>query len=280
MKRFYDRHVRARRHFVVAAAGNLEPRASCARLLESHMDTGQRLPPAADPGAPDGWRRAPKPSGDDAGEARGPPSRRTSASGRTATRGSDPERFAFGVVNSALGGGMSSRLFQEIREKRGLAYSVYSYHSMFAETGLFCAVRGDHAVERARRSWPSSSGQIDAIAEGGLTEEELDRAKGHMKGSLVLSLEDTGGRMSRIGKSEISHGEILSVDEVAGADRRGDSDEASQAARRGVRPPHGADRGRPVRSRMRSTRSMPMAGRGRSPGRTAAPVALGAGARA
>ena len=59
----------------------------------------------------------------------------------------DPDRFAFGVVNAALGGGMSSRLFQEIREKRGLAYSAYSYHSQYAEAGLFCAYVGDDAGE-------------------------------------------------------------------------------------------------------------------------------------
>ena len=125
----------------------------------------------------------------------------------------DPRRFAFGVVNSALGGGMSSRLFQEIREKRGLAYSVYSYHTMFAETGLFAVYAGS-TPSKAHEVLQIARQEMRDIAGGGLSDEELERAKGHLKGSLVLSLEDTSGRMSRIGRSEISHGEILSVDEV------------------------------------------------------------------
>jgi predicted Zn-dependent peptidase len=112
-----------------------------------------------------------------------------------------------------LGGGMSSRLFQEIREKRGLAYSVYSYHSMFAETGLFSVYAGT-TPSKAHEVLSIVRGELRMIAEGGLTADELDRAKGHLKGSLVLSLEDTSGRMSRIARSEISHGEILSVDEI------------------------------------------------------------------
>jgi predicted Zn-dependent peptidase len=125
----------------------------------------------------------------------------------------DPDRFAFGVVNVALGGGMSSRLFQEVREKRGLAYSVYSYHSQFAETGLFCVYAGT-MPDRAKEVLAIVRRELEAIATDGLTDEELERSKGHLKGSLVLSLEETPSRMSRLGKSEIGLGEILSVDEV------------------------------------------------------------------
>ena len=123
------------------------------------------------------------------------------------------DRFAFGVVNAALGGGMSSRLFQEIREKRGLAYSVYSYHSMFAETGLFCVYAGT-APSKAHQVLTIVRDEMAQVASGGLAEDELERAKGHMKGSLVLSLEETAGRMSRLGKSELANGEILSVDQI------------------------------------------------------------------
>jgi predicted Zn-dependent peptidase len=108
---------------------------------------------------------------------------------------------------------MSSRLFQEIREKRGMAYSVYSYHTMFAETGLFSVYAGS-APSRASQVVDIARQELRDIAAGGLTDEELARAKGHLKGSLVLSLEDTSGRMSRIGRSEISQGEILSVDQL------------------------------------------------------------------
>jgi predicted Zn-dependent peptidase len=108
---------------------------------------------------------------------------------------------------------MSSRLFQEIREKRALAYAVGSYHSSFAETGMFCAYAGTTPA-RAKEVLAIMRKEMHDVAEHGLPADELERAKGHMKGSLVLSLEDTSGRMSRIGKSEIGHGEILSVDEL------------------------------------------------------------------
>jgi predicted Zn-dependent peptidase len=133
--------------------------------------------------------------------------------GTTGLRREDPRRFALGVLNGALGGGMSSRLFQEIREKRGLAYSVYSYASSHADTGLFgvyagCAPgRVDEVLDLCRE-------QLAAVAADGITDAELRRSKGQMRGSLVLGLEDTGSRMSRLGKGELVHGELLSVDEV------------------------------------------------------------------
>jgi predicted Zn-dependent peptidase len=125
----------------------------------------------------------------------------------------DADRFAFGVVNAALGGGMSSRLFQEVREKRGLAYTAYSYHSQYADAGLFCAYSGT-TPGKAKEVVSIMRGQIEDIAANGLAPDEFERAKSHMKGSLVLGLEDPGGRMSRLGKSEIGHGEILSVNQV------------------------------------------------------------------
>jgi predicted Zn-dependent peptidase len=125
----------------------------------------------------------------------------------------DDRRFALGVLNNALGGGMSSRLFQEIREKRGLAYSVYSYASQYAETGLFGVYVGcmpkkiDQVLDLCRT-------ELAAVGDGGISEEELARGKGQMRGSLVLGLEDTGSRMSRLGKSELVYGELMSVDEI------------------------------------------------------------------
>ena len=125
----------------------------------------------------------------------------------------DERRFALGVLNAALGGGMSSRLFQEVREKRGLAYSVYSYHAQYAETGLFgvyagCVPRKVDDVLGICRD------EIDKVAAAGITLEELERGKGQLRGSLVLGLEDTGARMSRVGKAELVHGEYLSVDQL------------------------------------------------------------------
>lgn len=114
----------------------------------------------------------------------------------------DPDRFAMGVVNTVLGGGMSSRMFQEIREKRGLAYSVYTYHQQYAETGFFGVYAGT-TPSKAREVLALARGQLEDVAANGVTDAELQRAKGSMKGSLVLSLEDSSSRMSRLGKSEI-----------------------------------------------------------------------------
>jgi predicted Zn-dependent peptidase len=148
----------------------------------------------------------------------------------------DPDRFAFGVVNNALGGGMSSRLFQEVREKRGLAYSVYSYHAMYAESGVFCAYAGT-TPGRAKEVLAIMRAQLEDVANKGLGPDEFERAKGHMKGSLVLSLEDPGGRMSRLGKSEIGHGETLTVNQLLGRIDAVTPEDAARAAERVLSQP-------------------------------------------
>ena len=125
----------------------------------------------------------------------------------------DDRRYALGVLNNALGGGMSSRLFQEVREKRGLAYSVYSYSSQYADTGLFGVYAGCMPA-KAREVLKICRAQLDEITVSGITAAELARGKGQLKGSMVLGLEDTGSRMTRLGKSELVHNEILTVDEV------------------------------------------------------------------
>jgi len=125
----------------------------------------------------------------------------------------DERRFALGVLNSALGGGMSSRLFQEVRELRGLAYSVYSFTSHYADTGLFGVFAGCHP-DRAKQVIALCREQLDLAGAEGLTAVELDRGKGQMRGGLVLGLEDTGSRMSRLGKAELVYGELMSVEEL------------------------------------------------------------------
>jgi predicted Zn-dependent peptidase len=125
----------------------------------------------------------------------------------------DDRRFALGVLNNSLGGGMSSRLFQEIREKRGLAYSVYSYTSQFADSGLF-AVYAGCAPSRVEEILALVRAEFAAVAAHGLTDAEVVRGKGMMKGSLVLGLEDTGSRMSRLGKGELLYDDMLSVDDL------------------------------------------------------------------
>ncbi|WP_212834906.1 pitrilysin family protein [Catellatospora sp. TT07R-123] len=125
----------------------------------------------------------------------------------------DERRFALGVLNNVLGGGMSSRLFQQIRETRGLAYSVYSYTSQYAETGSF-AVYAGCAPGKAQEVLDLIRAGLAEVAADGITAEELRRGKGMLKGSLVLGLEDTGSRMSRLGKGELLYGDLMDVDEL------------------------------------------------------------------
>ncbi len=210
VRRFYKRHY-VPANLVVAAAGNVDHDQLVGGLRKG-LDTGRRLARGRSAWSLRTAGRAPRPSG-----ARLVQTRKTEQAhivvGTNGLARSDPDRFAFGIVNAALGGGMSSRLFQEIREKRGLAYSVYSYHTMFAETGLFGMYSGT-TPGRADESLALLRREAQEVAEGGLTTEEFERAKGHVKGSMVLGLEDTSGRMARLGRSETGHGEILSVDQM------------------------------------------------------------------
>jgi predicted Zn-dependent peptidase len=125
----------------------------------------------------------------------------------------DPRRHALTLLSTALGEGMSSRLFQEIREKRGLAYSVYSFTSHFADAGMFGVYAGC-APRRVGEVLGLCRAELAAVAEKGLTDEELQRARGQSRGSLVLGLEDPLSRMSRLGKAELVYGELPSVDEL------------------------------------------------------------------
>ncbi|KDN82967.1 M16 family metallopeptidase [Kitasatospora cheerisanensis] len=125
----------------------------------------------------------------------------------------DERRWALGVLNAALGGGMSSRLFQEVREKRGLAYSVYSYSTSYADTGLFGIYAGCQP-KRVEEVLKICREELARVVEEGITEEELRRAIGQISGSTVLGMEDTGSLMNRIGKAELSYGHHLSVDEM------------------------------------------------------------------
>jgi predicted Zn-dependent peptidase len=126
---------------------------------------------------------------------------------------SDQRRFALGVLNNVLGGGMSSRLFQQIREERGLAYSTYSYTSLFAESGLF-AVYAGCAPGKVDEVLALVRAELATTARAGVTERELARGKGMLSGSVVLDLEDTGSRMSRLGKGELLYERPLTVDEL------------------------------------------------------------------
>jgi predicted Zn-dependent peptidase len=125
----------------------------------------------------------------------------------------DPDRFALSVLNQVLGGGMSSRLFQEIREKRGLVYSVYSYRSAYLESGSLAVYAGTSPT-RVHEVLDLIDRELDRLVDEEVSDRELAVAKGHVKGSLALSLEDSAGRMSRIGRSQLVHGSVLSFEEM------------------------------------------------------------------
>ncbi|MDP9319450.1 MAG: insulinase family protein, partial [Actinomycetota bacterium] len=124
-----------------------------------------------------------------------------------------PRRFALGVLNSALGGGTSSRLFQEVRERRGLAYTIYSFGSQHVDGGYF-AIGGACTPRNLLDVLGICRDELAKVASAGLTVEEFERGKGQLRGSLVMGLEDSSARMTRIGKAELVPGGLLSIDET------------------------------------------------------------------
>jgi predicted Zn-dependent peptidase len=142
---------------------------------------------------------------------------------------SDDRRYALGVLNAALGGGTSSRLFQEVRERRGLAYSVYSFAHHYRDAGLVgvsvgCLPAKLDDVLRTVRA------ELDAVARDGLRDEEVAWGQGQLRGGLVLGLEDPGARMSRLGKGELVYTEVLPIDEVVHRIERVTPDEVREVA--------------------------------------------------
>jgi predicted Zn-dependent peptidase len=125
----------------------------------------------------------------------------------------DDDRFALAVANQVLGGGMSSRLFQTIREDRGLAYSVGSSVSSYTDAGALVASAGTTPA-RVPEVLGLVHAELDRILEGGVTENELRVAKGYLEGSSLLGLEDAGSRMGRIGDAMLAHGDVMEIDEV------------------------------------------------------------------
>jgi predicted Zn-dependent peptidase len=207
-------HYRARYtpdHLVVAAAGRLDH-----DTVVQHAERTFRhvLDGAAQPAAPRLAGAAASP-----GEGRGVRlvsrgiEQANLVLGCAALSRTDDRRFPLGVLNAALGGGMSSRLFQEVREKRGLAYSVYSFTSQHADAGLWGVYAGC-LPSKADDVLAICRDEIAKVVSGGLTGAELERGKGQLRGSMVLGLEDPSSRMSRLGKSELVYPRLEPVDDI------------------------------------------------------------------
>jgi predicted Zn-dependent peptidase len=195
----------------IAVAGNVEHR-QVVRLVRKAFGRSSFLSGDARP-APPRLRERPRPTRPGTARTSRPFEQVNLVLGMRGMVRSDRRRYALGVLNAALGGGPSSRLFQEVRERRGLAYSVYSFASSYSDAGMVGVAVGslpsktDEVLRVVRE-------QLASAAADGLTEEELARGKGQLRGGLVLSLEDTGSRMTRLGEVELFQDRLLSLDEV------------------------------------------------------------------
>jgi predicted Zn-dependent peptidase len=142
----------------------------------------------------------------------------------------DADRFAMRVLDTVLGGGMSSRLFQEIREVRGLAYAAFSYASSYTDAGLVGAYVGT-APGKVDEVLDVLAHELDRIVDD-ITVDEVERARGALTGGTVLGLEDTGSRMSRLGRQLVTGAELLEVDEALARIGAVDVDAVRAVARR------------------------------------------------
>jgi predicted Zn-dependent peptidase len=219
---------------VVTAAGGIDHDALVAAVAAQLSGTGWSLPESAAPrprrGA-DGAREIPVGELGAGGElvVRRPTEQANVILGTVGLTANDDRRYVMSMLNAVLGGGMSSRLFQEIRERRGLAYSVYSFASGYSDSGWFGLYAGcapgkvDEVVTLLRAG-------LEELAEHGVGEEELARAKGQVGGGLVLGLEDSGSRMTRLGRAELVHGAFMSIDSTLAAVRAVTADQVRALA--------------------------------------------------
>ncbi|MCB1246436.1 MAG: insulinase family protein, partial [Acidimicrobiia bacterium] len=149
----------------------------------------------------------------------------------------DDRRFALMLADHVLGGGMSSRLFHEIREERGLAYAVHSFRMPFADAGASAIYVGTTPTQAAEVLELVRS-EVDKLLDRGLTDDELERAKGHVKGALALGLEDAQSRMTRLGRTELTGLDHMTVDETVERIARIDHQELIAAAKAAYSGPY------------------------------------------
>ncbi len=149
--------------------------------------------------------------------------------GTTGPSRSNDERFAFAILNTVLGGGASSRIFQEVREKRGLAYSIGSFDILFKDSGCF-AVSGGTSPRNAAKVVDICLDQVKQMYSSDITQDELESAKEQLKSGILLGMESSSNRMSRLAESEINHGRFIPVNEVLDRVQRITIDEVRHVA--------------------------------------------------
>ena len=205
LRAFHDRHYRPG-VMVLAAAGAVDHAAFVERIWQRFQASGRPAggtrPSRVAPTAP------PRP----VAVSRRRTEQAHVALGLPSVNRHHPDRHAVTLLTHVLGGGVSSRLFQEVRERRGLAYSVYAYRASYEDAGAVVLYAGT-APDRARAVLDVLTAELDRLADG-VTERELDVAARGLVGSMVLGLEDSAARMSRIGRSLLVHGEVPTVEEV------------------------------------------------------------------
>lgn len=193
-------------NLTVAAAGNVDHDAVVAMVDERIGDLGR-------PGGTPPARTAPTSWGTGRVHVRTRPTEQVHVVlGGPGISHSDERRHALRILNTFLGGGMSSRLFQEIRENRGLAYTTYSYASGYSDAGMYGAYAGT-TPGKVDEVLKVLVAELDRLPDT-ITEVEIDRARGTLKGGMVLALEDTGSRMTRLGKLVCTDSELTTVDDA------------------------------------------------------------------
>ncbi|WP_129360611.1 MULTISPECIES: M16 family metallopeptidase [Micrococcaceae] len=208
----YNKHYTPDR-LVISAAGGLEHREIVRLVLDALEAAGWDLTEGAIPAA----RRVRHPA-DISPEYGGhtvdrPFEQANVILGTTGLIAGSQQRFAMSVLNACLGGGMSSRLFQEIREKRGLAYNTFSFGGSYSDAGYFGMYAGCTA-DKAPVVVDLMRAELDRLADKGLQETELNKVTGQLSGATVLGSEDAGSRMSRLGRSELDTGHFTDLDEL------------------------------------------------------------------
>jgi predicted Zn-dependent peptidase len=207
---YYRRRYTADR-LVFAAAGSVD-HGELVRLVRSAFETGGAL--GEPTRGPAGLRSARRPAATSARSTlvERPTEMATFVLGLPALPRNDPRRYSLGVLNATLGGGTSSRLFQEVRERRGLTYSIYSFTSAHVGGG-YLAVAGGCTPARLPTVLRICKEQLARMVAEGITLTELRRGQGQLRGSLVMDMEESGSRMMRLGKSELLPGGLVSVDD-------------------------------------------------------------------
>src|ERR1700728_1099818 len=223
---FFEHHYRPG-NMVVSVAGDCTHAAVAADLERRFAGTlGGTAPP----------RSAPGPQTTQLQVVRRPTEQAHVVYGVRSVSRFDDRRWALAVLNHVLGGGLSSRLFQKVREERGLAYSVWSERAAYQDAGSLAVVVGT-APEHVPEVLRIVSGELELLAEHGITDRELAVAKGNLRAEMLLSGEDSGARMGRIGSAMLLHGEVQKIDEVLARIEAVDRDQVLARAQELVEAP-------------------------------------------